>query len=238
MKKIFPVFSYPVEFFPSVPPVFSVIFSPLFLLIFLMTVFCPLFANQNSFSLEQNALLAQVGQTESQTAAEQYQQEQADFQTERENAEEKRNAFRAGDRRFVDDEQANDLLTPLERYANRTQVNIFRRTEAIFFIGIPFAIFINYSLKSSFSLFSAMAAAMEEAPSDVRIGEFNYFHENTPAGTLDPFYVYTWTSNIVWPLVIALNDVIERTTSDEYTLKQKQDIRRWRFDADLMHTDF
>ena len=209
-------------------PVFSCLFF------FLILLFCQLFSQQNSpeQNLPEQNLSEQTGLNNVNNVDDEL-SDSSDSSLQDEKVK-----LALGDRRFVDDLRANDLLTPLERYSSRTQVNIFRRTEALFFIGIPFAIFINYLLKTSFSLFSGMAAAIEEAPPSVRIPEFAYSHDNALAGTIDPFYVYTWTSNIVWPLIVALNDVIERTTTDDYTLKQKKNIRLWRFDADFMHTDF
>ena len=209
-------------------PVFSCLFF------FLILLFCQLFSQQNS--PEQNLPEQNLSEQTGLNNVDNVDDELSDSSDS--SLEDEKVKLALGDRRFVDDPEANDLLTPLERYSSRTQVNIFRRTEALFFIGIPFAIFINYLLKTSFSLFSGMAAAIEEAPPSVRISEFAYSHDNALAGTIDPFYVYTWTSNIVWPLIVALNDVIERTTTDDYTLKQKKNIRLWRFDADFMHTDF
>lgn len=157
--------------------------------------------------------------------------------TEKKKDDKKKKYFLA-ERPWVDDDEANDLLTPLERYSRRTKVNIFRRTEALFFISIPFSMLTQFTLKTSFSLFNAFAAVVEDGENPVHSVHFLYNHEKTIASSLDPFYVYTWTANILWPFVIAINDVIERTTTNAYTLRQKKNIRLLRFETDLMHTDF
>ncbi len=122
--------------------------------------------------------------------------------------------------------QSNDNLTnvifyednfvptnPLEFYEQSTSVNFVRRTEAIFFISIPFAyLFTNilYTLMPYGSVFSAYFDGVRG--SQLRGGNFSYNRENKPAyeTVSNPYYIALWVNTTVWPAGIAINSFVER----------------------------
>ena len=141
-------------------------------------------------------------------------------------------------REWGNDPEANDLLTQLERGSKKVGWNLFNRAQTLFFISIPFAVLINFTLKTTFTTAGQLGAVLEDGENPILPGDFRYFRDTTPANMVDPFFVYTVSANVLWPLTVALNDVIERTTSDSFTYRQRVTIRQRRFADDLMRTKF
>ncbi len=102
---------------------------------------------------------------------------------------------------------------PLEFYEQSSEINFVRRTEAVFFISIPFTFLLTNFLYTLFpygSLGSAYFNGVRTGSSS--FGSFLYSYDRLPLYTRvsDPFFVFIWSSTTIWPAVIALNSFIER----------------------------
>ena len=110
-------------------------------------------------------------------------------------------------------------LSPLKFYEQSTEENFFRRTEAIFFISIPFAyLFTNilFTLTPYASQFSAYFNGIRG--NQLRVENFNYNRESKPLfeRVSDPYYVFLWSSSTIWPSVIAINSFVERAIDPNF----------------------
>ena len=107
----------------------------------------------------------------------------------------------------------NTNLSPLEFYRQSTEENFVRRTEAIFFISIPFTyLFTNilFTLAPYPAQFSAYFNGIRGV--QLRVGNFSYSRDRKPLfqEVSDPYYVFLWSSTTIWPATIAVNSFVER----------------------------
>lgn len=129
--------------------------------------------------------------------------------------------------------------TPLKRYYGVTDENIFWRSEAIFFIAIPFSYLWTSLLKLFTRYFATLGAYFDGARSpELDSLNFLYSHDRYPRELADPFYIFTWVNTIVWPIMVALNDVIQRSSVPEKWERVKTKMRADRFYDDLLYNNY
>ncbi len=131
------------------------------------------------------------------------------------------------------------LNTPLKRYNARTAEHIFWRTDALVFISIPFSFLWSTILKEALRNFSVVAAFLEGARSPVLNSvNFAYSQGNYPAATADPLDIFTWANLGLWPVVVAVNDIIDRSSDPKRYEKVKARMRANRFYRELLFQNF